>query len=132
VPIAFYRHGSRQTASVTVEELQLEEDAQRARGDDRRSTPGFGLSLDDLTPAIARQLDLPVETQGALVENVEPFTPASDAGVKRGDVILEVNRQRVQSAAGAARELRRISSGQPAFLLLLRGGNRLFTEMRKE
>jgi serine protease Do len=124
--------GTRQTASVTVEELRLEEEGRSARGDDRRSTPGFGLSFDDLTPDIARQLGLPVETHGALVESVEPFTPASEAGVKRGDVILEVNRQGVSSANRAARELRRISSGQPAFVLLLRGGNRLFVEMRKE
>jgi serine protease Do len=132
VPIVFSRHGNRQTANVTVEELRLEEEGQSARGDDRRSTPGFGLSLDDVTPDIARQLGLPVETHGALVESVEPFTPASEAGVKRGDVILEVNRQAVHSAGSAARELRRISSGQPAFLLLLREGNRLFVEMRKE
>jgi serine protease Do len=132
VPIVFYRHGNRQTANVTVAELQLEEDGQSPRGDDRRSTPGFGLSLNDLTSDIARQLGLPVETSGALVESVEPFTPASEAGVKRGDVILEVNRQAVHSAGSAARELRRLSSGQPAFLLLLREGNRLFVEMRKE
>lgn len=132
VPIVFYRHGDRQTASATVEELQLEDNGQGHGSNDRRSTPGFGLSLGDLTPEIARQLDVPAETRGALVENVEPFTPASEAGVKRGDVILEVNRNGVSSANGAARELRQVSSGQPAFLLLLRNGNRVFVEMRKE
>jgi S1-C subfamily serine protease len=112
--------------------LQVDEEGRNSNGDNRRSTPGFGLSLGDLTPDIARQLALPVETHGALVESVEPFTPASDAGVKRGDVILEVNRNAVSSASEAARELHRISSGQPAFLLLLRNGNRVFMEMRKE
>jgi serine protease Do len=132
VPVVFYRGGNRQTASVTVEELQIEDDGQGVSGNDRRSTPGFGLSLGDLTPEIARRLHVPVETRGAFVENVEPFTPASEAGVNQGDVILEVNRNAVSSASAAASELRRISSGQPAFLLLLRNGNRVFVEMRKE
>ncbi|PWT82803.1 MAG: hypothetical protein C5B57_08070 [Blastocatellia bacterium] len=132
VPIVFYRHGSRQTASVTVEELQLDQSGQSAGSDERRSTPGFGLSLGDLTPDVASQLGVPVDTHGALVESVEPFTPASEAGVKRGDVVVQINRQAVHSAAGAAGELRRVPSGQPAFLLLLREGNRVFVEMRRE
>jgi serine protease Do len=67
-----------------------------------------------------------------LVESVEPFTAAADAGIAPGDVILEVNRQAVHSAREATRELDRVKPGQPAFLLLARRGNRVFVEMRRE
>jgi serine protease Do len=131
VPVAYYRGGQRQTTTVTVEELNLEEgdrQGQAARG----RAPGFGISLGDLTPEIARQLRLPAGADGALVENVEPFTPAAEAGLTRGDVITEVNRQPVHSASDASRLLGQVKSGQAAFVLLSRRGNQVFVEMRRE
>jgi len=132
VPIDFYRDGRRQAATATVEELNLEDNNQHERRSDRGSAPGFGLSLGDVTPEIAEQLRLPAGTHGAVVENVEPFTPAATGGVKRGDVILEVGRQAVHSAREATRALGAIKSGQPAFLLLSRQGVQLFVELKKE
>jgi serine protease Do len=132
VPIVFYRRGSRQTATVTVEELQLEPSGRSAGSEERGSAPGFGLSLGNLTQEIARQLDVPAGTPGALVESVERFTPAFEAGIRRGDVIVEINHRAVQAPADAARELSRVLPGQPVFVLLLREGNRVFVEMRKE
>jgi serine protease Do len=131
VPVMFYRDGKQQTASVTVEELTLDEgqqDDQASRG----RTPGFGISLGDLTPDIAGQLRLPAGASGALVENVEPFTPAAEVGLTRGDVIIEVNRQAVHSASDASRLLHQVQSGQIALVLLLRRGNQVFVEMRRE
>jgi serine protease Do len=131
VPIAYYRNGAQQSATATIARLDLE-DNDNAGNNDRGGAPGFGLSLEDLTPDIARQLEVPPGVGGALVDAVEPYTPASNAGLKRGDVILEVNRQPVHSAADASRALRSVRSGDAAFLLLWRGGARVFVEMRKE
>jgi serine protease Do len=75
---------------------------------------------------------LPAGADGALVEEVEPFTPAAEAGLQRGDVILEVNRQAVHSASDASRFLRQAKSGQTAFLLLSRHGNQVLVELRRE
>jgi serine protease Do len=129
VPIAFFRNGQQQTVTATIDELTSEDAEGRREGS---ASPGqtFGLSLDDVTPEIARQLDLP--SDGALVVNVEPFTNAADAGITRGDVILEVNRQPVHSARDAARSLEKVKPGQPAFLLLARRGNKVFVTLRRE
>ncbi|HUK35224.1 MAG TPA: PDZ domain-containing protein, partial [Vicinamibacterales bacterium] len=131
VPIVFYRNGQRQTASATIEKLDLEQSEQGNNGT-QESAPGFGLSLGDITPDVANQLRLPSSVHGAVVENVEAFTPAATAGLKRGDIILEVNRHAVRSAQEASRELRSIKSGEPAFLLLWRGGVQQFVELRRE
>jgi serine protease Do len=131
VPITFYRDGKRWTGTARIDELEYEnEEERRAGGGSPRS--GFGLFLGDLTPAIARQLQLLPGSGGALVEAVEPFTAAADAGVQPGDVILEVNRQPVHSVGETARELQRVQPGRYAFLLLARHGNRVFVEMRRE
>jgi serine protease Do len=131
VPIVYYRDGHQQTATATVEKLDLEHSGDASAADQAQG-PGFGLSLGDITPDVADQLRLPDDIRGAVVEDVEPFTPAATAGIRQGDVILEVNRHAVHSRREAARELRAIGSGQPAFLLLWRQGARQFVELRKE
>jgi serine protease Do len=131
VPIGFYRDGRRQATTATVEELNLD-DNQSDRRSDRESARGFGLSLGDVTPEVADQLRLPAGTQGVIVENVEPFTPAANGGVRRRDVILQIDRHAVHSAREATRALGAIKSGQPAFLLLSREGVQLFIELKKE
>lgn len=131
VPLVFYRNGQRQSSTATISKLDLEGSDREGRND-RGSAPGVGVSLGDITPEIVDQLRLPANVHGALVENIEPFTPASSAGLKRGDVILEVNRHAVHSAGEASRELRAIKSGEPAFLLLWRQGVQQFVELRRE
>jgi serine protease Do len=131
VPIVYYREGERQTATVEIEALELA-DGDDDQAADGRSAPGFGLSLGDITPNAARELRLPVDIDGALVEDVAPFTPGAEAGIRRGDVILEVNRNPVRSASQASQALRQLESGEIAFVLLWRQGDRLFLQMRKE
>jgi Do/DeqQ family serine protease len=130
VPIVFYRNGQRQTATVTIEKLDLEGTDQSAK--EAGSASGFGLSLGDITPDVADQLRLPADLRGAVVENVEAFTPASNAGLKPGDIVVAVNRHPIRSAREASRELRAIKSGEPAFLLLWRQGVQQFVELRRE
>lgn len=131
VPITFYRDGKRQQSTVTIDELPVENQA-RAGVSAGGGAPGFGLTLTDITPEIASQLRLPGGLQGAVVQSVEPFAPASNAGIRPGDVILEVNRQAVRSAREAADALRQIASGKAAFLLISRHGVQQFVELRKD
>lgn len=129
VQITFYRDGQRQTATATIQALNLEGTEQQNGGGG--AAEGFGLSLGDVTPDIAQQLNLPSNVQGAVVENVEPGSAAA-AAVQRGDVILQVNHQPVHSSADASHALASVQSGQPAFLLLWRQGSRVFVEVRKQ
>lgn len=84
-----------------------------------------GVSVDDMTPQIANQLGLAANTQGVVVTNVDQGSTAYDAGLRRGDVIQQVNRKPVlnvtqyQSAMQAA-------GTQPVMLLVNRGGNTMF------
>jgi serine protease Do len=81
---------------------------------------------------MARRLRVPGSGSGALVTDVQPSSSAARAGVAPGDVILQVNRQAVASAAEAARLLQRVESGQPAFLLVWRRGSEVFLTVTKE
>jgi serine protease Do len=61
------------------------------------------VTVDDLEPQVRRQLDLPANVKGVLVTDVEPDCAAYEAGLRRGDVIQEVNRQPVKNAEEAVR-----------------------------
>jgi serine protease Do len=132
VQVVFYRDGQRRTVTVTPDELKLEAEQAPKRTAGGGSSADFGLSLGNLTPDLGRQLGLPTGTAGALVENVAPDSPAAQAGVMFGDLIVEVNHQKVHSADDASNLLRRMATGQPVFLLLSRRGNQVFIEMRRE
>jgi serine protease Do len=126
----FYRNGERRTATAAVQELRLG-DTDRAEGNGHGSATGLGLSLEDLTPDLAQQLRLPAGADGAVVDSVESLSPAAEAGLARGAVILEVTRHAVHAAREAERALREIKSGQLAFLLVSRHGSQVFLEIRK-
>ena len=136
VPITIYRDNEKKTLSVTVDELDLEaEQGRSARaGTEEPSEPaqtGFGMTLDAITPEIARRLDLPRGDGGAIVSDVDSTGPAAAAGVAPGDVILEVNRQKVTNVSQATRELQKVETGHPAFLLVWRDGQTTFISMTK-
>jgi serine protease Do len=133
VPVRILRDKRPESLTVTVEELDLEaEGVQSQRDSGPEGTTGFGMSLQDLTPEIARQLRVPSGTTGALIVDVEPNSPAQRAGLLPRDVMVQVNRRDVANATDAIRELQRVQSGQIASLLVLRDGGELFLTVRRE
>jgi serine protease Do len=132
-PITVIRDRKRMTLKVTVEELDLEQETGRTtrRAPDEPATTGFGLSLEPITPEIARQLGVPRGQGGAVIANVEPRSPASNANLTPGDVILEVNRQPVSNMGQVTRALDGVPSGSPATLLVYRGGATRFVVLTR-
>lgn len=70
----------------------------------QRTGPGeLGLSLIEIDDSNAHRFDIPAGMTGLLVQRVEPLSVADDGGIERGSIILEVNRQPVNSIAGFRR-----------------------------
>ena len=140
VPLSIVRDRQEQTLSITVEELDIEAETlalrgpNGGRGDDPRqeTTTGFGLTLGNITPQIARQLRLDRDTQGAVVTDVEPGSPAARVGLRGGDLIVRVGQEAIETAAQAGQQLDRIPSGGTAFLRVLRDGRESFVAVTKE
>jgi S1-C subfamily serine protease len=75
---------------------------------------------------------LPRATGGAIVTEVDPGSAAAEGGLRRFDVITQINGQPVTSAADASKKLQAIASGRLARLLVLRSGQELGLAIRKE
>jgi serine protease Do len=138
VPLKVIRNGGDRTLNVTVDELDLEaETTQQTRTRDdvepqNEATAGFGMTLSNITPDVARRLRLQDNTRGALVVDIDQSSPAARAGLQPGDVIIEVNRQAVTNATEAQRELTKIASGRSASLVVVHQGQERFVIVKKE
>jgi serine protease Do len=136
VPMKIVRNKKPTTLNVTVEELDLEAETQAAATANegpvgRPTETGFGMTIEPVTPAIARQLSLPNGRGGAVVSEVEPFSPAQQGGMTRGDVILAVNDRAVSTVDQVGDALEALPSGRTARILVWRGGREVLVRMIK-
>ncbi len=119
-----WRDQSEKTVEIKIGEAPDEREA-RAPG---RGGSLLGLEVRPITPEIARQLNLR-STEGVVVARVEDGSPADDAGIQRGDVIREINRQKVRSMADFERLTRDVKEGDRLTLLLQRGPMSLYVAL---
>ena len=139
VPVKVLRDKQERTLSVTVDELDLDNEGTRARTTrETSSEPAeesaekFGITITQLTPEQAQRLRAPADTQGVVVSEVEPGSPAFRAGLVPSDIITRINRQPVRTPQEAGRVLAAVPSGSTAFILALRRGQEQFFTVRKE
>src|SRR5579862_2677232 len=129
VNLSFIRNGKPQEASVTIADraklfaARLGEDQE----DNDESTPKqnkFGLTVRKVTPEMADRLDM-AAGKGVIVQDVKPGSFAEDVNLGRGDIILEVNKQPVNSEEEFSKIESSLKSGQDVvFLVRQRGTSR--------
>lgn len=73
----------------------------------RVSRPWIGVASIKVTPQVARHFGLPPRAEGALVAGVEPYSPADDAGLRRGDIIEEIDGSRIEDPSQVAAYVRK-------------------------
>jgi Do/DeqQ family serine protease len=105
VRLNIVRDGSPRQLTMATAEAPDEAPGKPALASGDGAGPRYGLSLADLTREQARQLGISVH-QGALVDSVEPGSPADHSGLQEGDVIVEVDRRPVTSSAAVVSALK--------------------------
>lgn len=88
----------------------------------------YGFRAQDLTPALADELGL-AEVTGVIVTDVAPDGPAAEAGIQRGDVIIELDRKAIKNVADLANRLE--DSKESVLVLVRRGENTLFVPLKR-
>jgi serine protease Do len=125
VPVKLSREGKTITAEVRVGEL---EDKTAEVATNAPSRKRLGIEVQNLTPEIAGAMGLH-GTSGVLVAGVEPGSPAAEAGIERGDVIRELNREPVKDVQTFVRQMERVKGGT-ALLLVQRGDSTLYAAVK--
>jgi serine protease Do len=116
VELVVVRNGERKELAVKIGEL--EEPEEIAAATESSGAGAFGLQVQNLSPEMAEQLGIEGEG-GVVVVGVEPGSPAAEAGLRRGDVILEVANEPVKDVRDLRRRLE--AAGKGVLLFVRRG-----------
>ena len=128
IQFGIIREGKRVDVSVTTAQMPSEPMAQKGA---KPMKEWLGLRVANVTPEIANQLGL-AKAEGVVIEAVEIGSAAQDAGLRKGDVILEVNRQRIKDENDYQNAMEKITPGQGVLLLVNRGGTTFFVPLAEE
>jgi len=126
IELTVLRDGKTMTVPVTLEELGSRSADGSTTSGDGQGKMRWGLGLGNLTPEMRDQLQAPRDLHGVVIEQVQPGSSADNAGLQQGDVILEVNRHKVQSPSDVQHELQSVPKGQDALLLVWSNGGNTF------
>ena len=114
------RDGKTETIAVTVGTMPGD---QLAAAPVAKAPDGIGVALAPLSPQLRAQLELPASTKGAIIASVKPDSPAAQAGLQEGDLILGVGGRNVASAEDAAGAIRKaVTAGHGVALRVMRDG----------
>jgi serine protease Do len=122
VPVAVVRDGKTLRLQAKVTAL---DDPDQKVATEAGEKGKLGVAVEPVTPAIAKQLGLK-DASGVVVKRVEDGSPAANAGIQPGDVILEVDRQPVKDVAGLKSLVGKHTKGTPMVVLLHREAATLY------
>jgi serine protease Do len=126
ISLGVIRNGKPETLNLTVGQFHgnSEVAGNEGQGDgDGRENRQAGLAVSNLTADARQQINAPDQVHGVVVQSVRPASPAEDAGIQPGDVIMEVNRKPAESAEQFASEVHNNQDGKDLLLLVWSKGN---------
>src|SRR5215468_5737217 len=126
IKLQVFRDGKNMELPVTLEKMGARDKDEDETSSNESGKPRWGFGLADVTPDVRQQLRASSQVKGAVVERVLPGSPADNAGLRPGDVIVGVNRHEMQSADDVQKALADLRMGQDALLLGWSNGGNTF------
>ena len=123
VDVDVIREGANKTLRVKIEVLKDSQATVVAKADP------LGLQVQDITPELAQSLQLE-DDNGVLVSDVTPGASAAESGIRRGDVIAEMNRSAVNNTQDYHRLMSSLQKGASVLFLVKRGGTTIYIAVK--
>ncbi|MBW1916940.1 MAG: DegQ family serine endoprotease [Deltaproteobacteria bacterium] len=120
------RQGKEKTVSVVIGELKDEQQAKESKVKTPESE--LGMVVQELTPVLAQRFRLR-DTTGVVVLEVERGSPAAEAGIRPGDLIMEINTTKIKRQKDYHKAISGLKKGAVARLLIKRQGRTLFVSL---
>ncbi|RYF06435.1 MAG: PDZ domain-containing protein, partial [Deltaproteobacteria bacterium] len=127
-PLKVWRDGKEVAMSVTLTEFPGDNPARASVSPSEASD--LGIVASDLTPMLQQQLGLE-DRRGVVIKELNEAGPAARAGLRPGDVLVNINGRDVPNMHALAEQMRRIKAGEMVRIKLIRGGAGLFVALKK-
>ncbi len=126
VTLKVLRQGKEKSFEVKLKSAPGEKGGTGLRREDNNGESDAldGVTVGDINAQARQELDLPANLKGALVVDIEQDIPAFEAGLRQGDVILEINRKPVNNAEDAVEISKHIQDKRILLRVFSRGGSR--------
>lgn len=128
VDIEIIRDGKRKTIPVTIAILK-DKMAEEGVAKQETAVDLLGVQVQDITRELADSLQLDV-VEGVLIAEVTPGEAGAEAGLRRGDVVTEMNRKPIKGVSDYNQIASKIKSGDSALFLVKRGGTTIYIAVK--
>jgi len=123
ITLGVLRDGKSTTLDLTVGQFHGNMEVAENGSEGGQPSGKIGIEVSNLTEEARQQFNVPEQVHGVVVQNVRSGSPADDAGLQPGDVILEVNRKPAESASQFASAVRQDKDGKELLMLVWSKGN---------
>lgn len=125
VAVEVIRKGQAKSFQVKIAEFKEEKEEEMTKA----AKPRLGMTVDELTPELGRNLGLS-ETSGVVVVQIEEGSPAGEAGLRPGDLILEMDQTQIKDMEQFNRKIEGAKKGDTLLMLVKRRGSTIFLTLR--
>jgi serine protease Do len=129
VEVKVLRAGKPRSFRVKIREL--EEELPVSEQEQEKVEENLGMIVQELSPEIMNRYRLS-DDRGVIITDIEPGSPADDAGLRPGDIIKEINHQKINNLSDYQKQISTIKKGQTVLLHIRRGQNTIYVAFRVE
>jgi len=127
VTVVVIRKGKEKSFNLNVGELKEEKEYRESEG----SETDLGMTVEEITPPMARNFSLSV-TSGLIIVQVQRNSPAAEAGLQQGDIILEVDQNEPGRLSDFYKMIRKYKKGDTILFLIKRGESTIYLTLKIE
>jgi serine protease Do len=132
ISLEILRDGKPTTVNLTVGQFHGNSEVAANESPEGPQSGKLGLAVSDLTAEARQQINAPDQLHGVVVQSVRPASPADDAGLQPGDVILEVDRHPMSSANEFVNQVHQNPAGKDLLLLVWSKGNASYRTVHQD
>ncbi len=125
VTVEAIRKGKKKSFKVKLGKLEEEKEPEAVVEEKSE----IGMTVEEITPELARHFGLSQES-GVVVVQVDGNSPAEEAGIRQGDIIVEIDQVSVKNLDDYKKKIRQYNKGDTLLLLLKRGGSTLYLTLK--
>lgn len=125
VTVEVIRKGIKESLTVKIGKMEEE----KSLGAVSEEKSDIGITVKEITPELARHLGL-TEKRGLVVVQVEKNSPAEEAGMRQGDIIMEIDQKPVKNIDEYSMQIRQYKKGDTILFLIKRGGSALYLTLK--